>query len=33
MSGALALVAGVMVRRMMPDAQDKIIDISSGWRD
>ena len=29
MSGALALVAGVMVRRMMPDAQDKIIDISS----
>lgn len=29
MSGALALVAGVMVRRMMPGAQDKIIDISS----
>lgn len=29
MSGALALVAGVMVRRLMPAAQNKIIDISS----
>lgn len=33
MSGALALVAGVMVRRMMPDGRDKIIDISDARRD
>lgn len=33
MSGALALVAGVMVRRMMPDGREKIIDISDARRD
>lgn len=29
MSGALALVAGVMLRRMLPDGRDKIIDIDT----